>query len=429
MRIVVTTYHSVKVGGVETYIERLLEMLVEAGHEVVVVFDLKQNPGAPCVAVPAGVTTLNLESLGLDSVVETLNGIDDAVVLANSLDSKLYAAERRLRHPIAFYAHTYVGSCITGMRINRLPSPSPCDREFGPACLLHYFPRRCGGLSPLTMLKSYRSQAERLRLLPNVDLVIANSRALARQFAVSDVIAETLHPVLDTVGGVPRTTFRREDSRSLVFVGRFEDYKGGKQLLEALPRVASLLGMPVRLTFVGEGSQRPAWERQAERLTARNSSISVTFTGWLDSDEVAAVLEDQDVIVVPSVWPEPFGLVGLEAARLGIPSAAFSVGGIPDWLIDGVNGHLADGTSCSPRDLAAAIVRCVSDLEHFRNLSVGAVDRRATFSPEAHVRRLEEILSALAESAGPRRESAPMETAGGPASNDLFRRNPQTNGH
>lgn len=403
MRIIVTTYHSTKVGGVETYIERLLEMLVEAGHDVVVVFDLEQTPGEPWVAVPEGVPSLFLESEGLDTVVETLNSIDDAVVLANSLDSKLYAAERRLRHPIAFYAHTYVGSCITGMRINRWPSPSPCYRDFGPACLLHYFPRRCGGLSPLTMIRSYRRQDERLRLLPNVDLVIANSHALANQFAVAGVAAETLHPVLDTVGGVPRTTFRREDSRSLVFVGRFEDYKGGKQLLEALPRVASLLGMPVRLTFVGEGSQRPAWERQAARLTARNSRLSVNFTGWLDSDAIAGVLEDQDVIVVPSVWPEPFGLVGLEAARFGIPSVAFSVGGIPDWLLDGVNGHLTAGTSCSPRDLATAIVRCVSDLDHFQTLSVGAVDQRATFSQEAHVRRLEEILGALAESVGTRR--------------------------
>lgn len=428
MRIIVTTFHSVKVGGVETYIERLLEMLVEAGHEVVVVFDLEQKPGEPWVAVPAGVKTLFLESLGLDSIVETLNGIDDAVVLANSLDSKLYAAERRLRHPIAFYAHTYVGSCITGMRINRWPHPSPCDREFGPLCLLHYFPRRCGGLSPLTMITSYRRQVERRRLLPNVDLVIANSHELARQFAVAGITAETLHPVLDTVDGMPRTAYRRDDARSLVFVGRFEDYKGGRQLMEALPRVASLLGLPVRLTFVGEGSQRPAWERQAERLTARDSRISVAFTGWLDSDAISAVLEDQDLIAVPSVWPEPFGLVGLEAARLGIPSVAFSVGGIPDWLLDGVNGHLADGTSCSPRDLADAIVRCTSDLEHFRKLSVGAVERRATFSPDAHVRRLEEILGALAESVGPRRGSAPIENAVGPASNDRLRMKPQTNG-
>jgi len=403
MRIIVTTYHSVKVGGVETYIERLLEMLVEAGHDVVVVFDVPRRPDLPVVAVPDGVPTYFLEPSGLDSVVQALNGYDEAVVLANSLDSKLYAAERRIRHPIAFYAHTYVGSCITGMRINRWPSPSPCHRDFGPACLIHYFPRRCGGLSPLTMIRSYRLQVERRRTFPGVDLVIANSDAVARQFSTAGVAAETLYPVLDSVEGSPRTDFRRPDAHSLVFVGRFEDYKGGSQLLKALPLVASQTGLSVRLTMVGEGSQRLAWERQAEQLTARDSRISVRFTGWLRSDGVAGVLEDQDVIVVPSVWPEPFGLVGLEAARLGIPSAAFSVGGIPEWLEDGVNGHLADGRACSPDGLADAIARCVSDVQHFRRLSTGAVERRSSFTPAVHIRRLEELLSRTAVSGTVRR--------------------------
>ena len=52
-----------------------------------------------------------------------------------------------------------------------------------------------------------------------------------------------------------------------------------------------------------------------------------------------------DLLVVPSVWPEPFGSVGPAAAQHGIPAAAFAVGGIPQWLHEGVNGHLADGNT------------------------------------------------------------------------------------
>ena len=54
-------------------------------------------------------------------------------------------------------------------------------------------------------------------------------------------------------------------------------------------------------------------------------------------------MKNMDLLVVPSVWPEPFGLVGPEAAHHGVPSAAFAVGGIPEWLVDGVSGHLAAG--------------------------------------------------------------------------------------
>ena len=59
-------------------------------------------------------------------------------------------------------------------------------------------------------------------------------------------------------------------------------------------------------------------------------------------DAVRALLASAGLLVVPSLWPEPFGLVGFEAAAHGVPVAGFRVGGIPEWLIDGVTGHLAD---------------------------------------------------------------------------------------
>jgi glycosyltransferase involved in cell wall biosynthesis len=50
------------------------------------------------------------------------------------------------------------------------------------------------------------------------------------------------------------------------------------------------------------------------------------------------VLDGARVVVVPSRWPEPFGMVGIEAMRRGRPVVAAGHGGILDWLVDGVTG-------------------------------------------------------------------------------------------
>jgi glycosyltransferase involved in cell wall biosynthesis len=63
--------------------------------------------------------------------------------------------------------------------------------------------------------------------------------------------------------------------------------------------------------------------------------------------------------VFPSLWPEPYGLAGLEALAAGLPIAAFGSGAVGEWLRDGIDGALAPADPPSPAGLAQAIVKCV----------------------------------------------------------------------
>ena len=71
----------------------------------------------------------------------------------------------------------------------------------------------------------------------------------------------------------------------------------------------------------------------------------MTLTPWLTAAATAEALDQTDLLLVPSLWPEPFGLVGVEAARRGVPAVAFAVGGIPEWLIDGAHRHPGAGAA------------------------------------------------------------------------------------
>jgi glycosyltransferase involved in cell wall biosynthesis len=60
----------------------------------------------------------------------------------------------------------------------------------------------------------------------------------------------------------------------------------------------------------------------------------------VNAEEMMAAYLDASICVVSSLWPEPFGMVGPEAMRYGLPVVAFNAGGIYGWLTDGENGFL-----------------------------------------------------------------------------------------
>jgi glycosyltransferase involved in cell wall biosynthesis len=99
------------------------------------------------------------------------------------------------------------------------------------------------------------------------------------------------------------------------------------------------------------------------------------------------------------VWPEPFGLVGLEAGAFGVPAVAYDVGGIGEWLTEGVNGWLAPGDPPAVDGLAALLARAAAHPADLAALRPGALAAARRMSLAAHVERLERILAAAAEGA------------------------------
>jgi glycosyltransferase involved in cell wall biosynthesis len=164
----------------------------------------------------------------------------------------------------------------------------------------------------------------------------------------------------------------------LLFVGRLETGKGIELLLE------SLVFLPdVSLEVVGDGGRAPAARALAKRL---GLGERVRFHGWCSGAALESHYARARAVVVPSVWPEPFGLAGIEAMARARPVVAVNRGGIPEWLEEGETGFLADPT---PEALAAAARRLLDDLPLARRLGARARERcRERFSPGAHWEQL-----------------------------------------
>ena len=126
---------------------------------------------------------------------------------------------------------------------------------------------------------------------------------------------------------------RSTGTSQVVFVGRVVREKG----LQLLVRACKMISAGHRLIIVGDGPYRETIEKQVaeERLTHE-----VTFLGWTPPAQLSSQYQSAAVVAVPSIWPEPFGLIGPEAMSHCRPVVAFDVGGISDWLEDGQSGFL-----------------------------------------------------------------------------------------
>jgi glycosyltransferase involved in cell wall biosynthesis len=183
----------------------------------------------------------------------------------------------------------------------------------------------------------------------------------------------------------------------LACMGRLEALKGIDLLIDALPAVRDALEGPVELLVIGDGAEASSLKSRADRVQRADPLLRVTFAGWQSPAGRDESLAAADLFVMPSVWPEPFGLAGLEAAHLGLPAVAFDVGGVADWLIDGETGRLATGAVPSSAALARAITDCLqSPNRHAMGLRASAL--AAERSPGRHAAALADVLTLAIDS-------------------------------
>jgi glycogen synthase len=170
--------------------------------------------------------------------------------------------------------------------------------------------------------------------------------------------------------GVDTTLFRRADDHGwrwqLLYCGRIDPRKG----IDLAVRVLPLLPEAATLRIVGQGDE----EHRAELVDLAHQ-LGVTERVRFEvvpRDRLAAIFAQDDVLVFPVRWHEPWGLVPLEAMAVGMPVLASGRGGSGEYLDDGVNCLLAD-PDAGPEPFAEALLRLAEDEPLRRRIRAGAL--------------------------------------------------------
>jgi len=141
---------------------------------------------------------------------------------------------------------------------------------------------------------------------------------------------------------------REPRSDYILYASGANPVKGPRILLEAWRKISREF-RDLKLYMVGcSGS----WvEKLAKKMSLRN----VAFFGRLSSDEYYRLMYRARAVVMPSIWPEPFGRIPVEANRLGVPAVVSSAGGLPETIVDGATGYIFKANDVD--DLAEKVMK------------------------------------------------------------------------
>jgi glycosyltransferase involved in cell wall biosynthesis len=381
------------VGGEERVVEDLTRELVSRGHEVAVA--TLQQPGDTTVGEVAGAAVHPLRSSSYrvvrgrgdterrhaPPVPDPETALDLSRVLRRERPQIVHAHNwivhsylplvRTSRSALALSLHDYGLICAT-RRLRRKdqvcsgPAPIKCQQ-----CAVQHY----GLAKGLVAAFGTRSQESRLRR--HVDVFLPVSSTVEELCRIrSDEVSRVIP---NFIGDLPRAPLadprlaQLPDEPFILYFGDVTEDKGAWELAEAYRKLSE----PPPLVLVGrcyidELKDRPgvhamgAWPHALAIEALRRSLFNV----------------------VPSLWPEPFGLVALEAAAAGKPIVATNMGGLRDIVVDGETGLVVPAEDRPA--LTAAMQRLIGDAELRERLGSGAKRQAAKFSSAAVIPQFEQ---------------------------------------
>ena len=376
-------------GGAEANVHQVATAFATRGHQVGMLYSrLGDDGGGGFLDVFDGHWRSSDLALALERQPDVVyvHKISDLNLLRRLIGSGL---------PLVRMVHDHDSYCQRSSRYfpwNR----TICTRRAGYACALTCgVQRNRDGKLPLKLVWPGRKLAE-IELCMNFDTHLVQTPYMESELILHGIDPGSVRvlPIAPQQQGIgPKDSYA---SPNILFVGQLLRGKGVDFLLRALAVVRELGlgdGEAWSCTIAGEGQHLGTCQKLARDLDLADR---VHFVGRLNRDELAAQYQNARLGVVPSVWPEPMGMVGLEFMWASLPVVAFDAGGISHWLEDGRTGFLAP-----PKDVGG-LARHIGRLLENPPLAeeMGRRARRVAEAKYRHGDYIDRLLQILSEAAG-----------------------------
>ena len=403
MRVLVVNRYWKRSGGVEEVVRDIVALLEQRGHEVVPFamsdpenWDSEWSGYFPKqVEFPGagGVTrarSLARAVLGRDARHRLGRLLDDVEIdvahvfnVYHYLGTGVLTELRRRRVSVVLSLHDYKVGC---------PNVTLFSDHTGRPCTVCL--EQPGGYAWAPPVMRCRSNSVSAGLVLAAEAVTAHARGAYQRGPAAVTVVNSLQQVAAERAGVERTRIHRipnfveiadplpaQRDGHVLYVGRLVREKGVDVLLDACGRA----DLPLRV--VGDGPLRQELETAAIAL-----GIGCTFVGSISRADALQEMRRASVVAVPSLWPEVFSLVAVEAWSMGAPVVGSAIGGLGELLSDD------RGIRCAPGDahaLAEALRGVIEDPGGAARLVArGRAYARAELSRERWIERLQAAYAA-----------------------------------
>lgn len=209
-------------------------------------------------------------------------------------------------------------------------------------------------ISAIKQLKRFKKRYNPFRniiirkYLQYVDKIFAVSHSLKQALNQNKIKnVEVIHNAIDVKDWQSReemlfnckNKYKLTNKKIVLFVGRLSAAKGGHQIVKAMARVVQVIP-EARLLVLGKiDNYAKTMKKIAQEYGIEKELI---FVNWLTGYEEQAVFFSSDVVVTPSIYPDPFNLINIEAMAAGKSVVGTCFGGTPEIVQDNISGYIVN---------------------------------------------------------------------------------------
>ncbi|WP_371717164.1 glycosyltransferase family 4 protein [Anabaena sp. UHCC 0204] len=292
--------------------------------------------------------------------------------------------------PAVFTLHNHSSYCPSGTKY-LTDRQKQCDRMMNPlGCTWGHLVDGCGSRRIPNIAQNLWSTYHPFTVLKKLSIpIIANSHYVKKQIIKNGI---SPHRVITLPCGVQQPknyteplTKNIHQQQRILFVGRIVPDKGIEWLIKCLANT----DQRIYLDIAGDGWAKSDMEKLVDQM---GLSHRIKWHGWCQGEALAHLYHQCFAVVFPSLWPEPAGLVTLEAYAHYRPVIASAVGGIPEYVKDGKTGILVSHNHIS--QLSDAIAELATNYQKSRLMGEqGQILFQQEFTIEVHIQRLMAIYS------------------------------------